>query len=417
MGESTLLNPDVPAQPVQRLRPLHLPFDVPLILAVISLLIFGLLMVYSASWKFSLINDKPATDVLVKQIMWVGVGIAVATIARFINYHHYQKLVVIMMAVILVMLVAVLIAGEIRNGARRTLLGGSVQPSEAAKLVTIIYLAVWLSSKRAILNDITFGLLPLMGILGVISGLVLGQPDLSAVITYVALGGLLFFLAGGATRQIVPVVVVSLIIGWLLVWYGPMNTGRVRLMDYFNGWQDPQKASYHILRSFEAIVTGGLFGKGFGQSNTKYTGMPFAWTDSIFAIIVEETGYLGAAVVIGLYLIILWRGLKIAQNAPDFLGMLLASGITIWIVMEAIINMGVMVNLLPFAGNALPMVSAGGSSMVTNLAALGILLGIARSSESNKPAESERRSFGAVVDMRRRDRRRGLSRPRRPTGY
>jgi Bacterial cell division membrane protein len=172
------------------------------------------------------------------------------------------------------------------------------------------------------------------------------------------------------------------------------------------------EASYHVQRSLESVVRGGLFGVGIGRGSTKFTGLPVAHTDSIFAVIAEETGLLGAAGVIILYMIILWRGLAIASRAPDLLGKLLAAGCTLWIVLEAPINMGVMVNLLPFAGNALPFISAGGSSLTMCLAAVGLIMNVSR--VSNRETTSQKgRPFSAVVDLRRRDGRRSVSRPRR----
>jgi cell division protein FtsW len=185
--------------------------------------------------------------------------------------------------------------------------------------------------------------------------------------------------------------------------------------DFVAGLKNPANASYHVQRSFEAMIKGGVFGVGLGQADTKLTSLPFAPTDSIFAVVVEELGLLGAMVLIGLYAGFVWRGLVIAQRAPDMLGTLLASGMTFWIALEALINMSVMVGLMPFAGNALPFVSAGGSNLVSVLCAIGIILNISRQGVDRVAQEEniERRSFGAVVDMRRWNRRRSVPRPRR----
>jgi cell division protein FtsW len=162
------------------------------------------------------------------------------------------------------------------------------------------------------------------------------------------------------------------------------------------------------------VIKGGVFGVGLGQANTKLTGLPFAPTDSIFAVIAEELGLFGSTLLMGLYATLVWRGLVIARRAPDMLGTLLASGITFWIGIEALINMSVMVGLMPFAGNALPFMSAGGSNLVSTLSAIGIILNISRqSSEVVKQEENDWRSFGAVIDLRRRNGRRSVSRSRR----
>ena len=173
------------------------------------------------------------------------------------------------------------------------------------------------------------------------------------------------------------------------------------------------RASDHVRRSLEAFVNGRWFGVGIGNGVTKVTGLPVPHTDSIFAVIGEETGMIGAVSLLILYSLILWRGMKIARRAPDELGALLAAGLTLWITFEAFINMAVMVNLLPFAGNALPFISAGGSNMVVSMAAIGILLNISRLSV--KTQEDSGRFFSAVVDLRGRNRRGRVPRSDRTT--
>jgi cell division protein FtsW len=167
-----------------------------------------------------------------------------------------------------------------------------------------------------------------------------------------------------------------------------------------------------VRRSLEAMVNGGIFGLGIGQSVTKLTGLPVPPTDSIFAVVAEEFGLVGAVVLILLYAILVWRGLVVSRRAPDMLGSLLATGLVFWIGIEALINMTVMVGLLPFAGNALPFMSAGGSNLVTSLAAMGILYNISRQ-HGEGSQQDDWRAFSATTDLRRRNRRRSVSRSRR----
>ena len=284
-------------------------------------------------------------------------------------------------------------------------------------MATIIYLSVWLYSKREYLHDMQLGLFPLAVILGVICGLIFREPDLSAAATVFALGGLLFFLAGGELRQIILFCIIALVAGWIVA--SMTATGKARIGPYLAGLKDPLKSSDHVLWSLEAVYKGKLFGVGIGQASTKLIGLPYAASDSIFAVVVEELGLFGAVVLIGLYGILLWRGLTISAHAPDMLGSVMAAGLTFWIVIEAFINMGAMVGLLPFAGNALPFVTGGGSNLIMTLVAIGLLLGIARRSGQKAPAEknNERRSYSASVDLRRRDRRRGVSRANRPASH
>jgi cell division protein FtsW len=390
--------------------------DLILIAAVIALGIIGLLMLYSASTDFSLRNYGSADYMFNKQLIWVAIGIVVAFVVSRLDYHFWQKFALPLMGVTIVMLVAVLLVKDVRNGAVRTLLGGSVQPSEMAKLATILYLSVWLYSKREFMHDIQLGLFPLAFILGCIGGLIYLEPDLSAAMTIFILGGLLFFLAGGDLRQIILFCIVALVAGWLVVQIS--STGRARLASYLAGLKDPLQSSDHVLWALESVYKGKWFGVGIGNATTKLIGLPFAATDSIFAVLVEELGLFGAASLIGLYGLVLWRGLKIAQKAPDSLGSVMAAGLTFWIILEAIINMSMMVGLFPVAGNALPFVSAGGSNLISSMTAIGILLSISRLSGKKAPVENqERRSYSASVDLRRRDRRRSVSRTRRSASH
>ncbi|MCK6538633.1 MAG: FtsW/RodA/SpoVE family cell cycle protein [Anaerolineales bacterium] len=386
--------------------------DVPLLLAVVALLVFGLVMLYSASFDFSFKEYGTATYMFNRQVRWLGLGILLAFALSFFDYHRWRKMVLLAMLGVIALLVTVLIVNEIRLGASRTLLNGSYQPSELAKLVTVIYLSVWLYAKRQFLHDVTIGLIPLGVILGIIGGLIYLQPDLSAVGTVLILGGLLFFLAGADMRQIVLLLILAVVMAWIVVQFS--ETGQDRVDKFIAGLQDPTNASYHVRRSFEAIIKGGVFGVGVGQADTKLTGLPFAPTDSIFAVVVEELGLFGAFILMCLYGALVWRGLVIARRAPDMLGTLLASGMAFWIGIEALINMSVMVGLMPFAGNALPLVSAGGSNLVSTLCAIGVMLNISRQSgDHSRLEEGEWRSFGAVVDLRRRNGRRSVSRARR----
>jgi cell division protein FtsW len=349
--------------------------DFPLLLIMIAFLVFGLLMVFSASWDFSYAAYKgDSMHMFNRQVLWMVLGVLIALFLSRLDYHNWRKLSVPVMLVTIALLSLVLFVNETRLGAVRTLFGGSIQPSELAKVITVIYLSVWMHSKREQLHDIQWGLIPLAVILGVIGGLIYIQPDLSAAATVFLLGGVLFFLGGGDLKQIIFLLLIAIIVGVLVVQVSA--TGQARVSSYLSGIKDPTTASYHVRRSFEAIVKGGWFGVGIGRANTKLTGLPVPPTDSIFAVIAEELGLVGAAGIVLLYGMLIWRGLRIADKAPDLLGSLLASGLTFWIAMEAIINMLVMVGLLPFAGNALPFISSGGSNLVASLTAIGILMNV-----------------------------------------
>ncbi len=398
-------------KPRKKPHPLHLGVDVPLLICVVTLLAIGLVFVYSSSWEFAVQQDYEPSYFLKRQLLFAIIGGAGAVIAFFLDYRRLRKLVVPLVIVTLLALFLVgFVIGEARLGARRSLLQGSIQPSELAKLVIIIYLAFWLNDKKDYLNSNNWGILFLMVVIGVFCGLILIQPDLSATITVFILGAVMFFMGGADLKQLPKLFLIALVCGLVALIFS--STGQQRLVDFFNGLRDPAQGSYHIIRAIEGIVKGGIFGVGIGKSTVKFTGLPFAPTDSIFAVIVEEEGLLGATVIILLYVVILWRGIYIAKRAPDGVGKLLASGITIWILLEATINICVMLNMLPFAGNALPLISYGGSSLVTILTGFGMIMGVSRVTMRQKD-ELEGRPLNAVVDLRRDDGWRGVSRTRR----
>lgn len=408
--DGNIAKPTWPESPAILRRMLRLPFDAPLILVVVVLIVFGLMMIFSASTDFSMvIMGKSPTYLFNRQLMWLGLGLAAAVFLTFFDYHWWMKLAVPAMGVTLVLLLLVVVTGERILGSTRGLYNRSIQPSELAKMMTILYLAVWLYAKRERLSNVTLGLLPLAGILGIVGGLIWAQPDISAMATVIVLGGLMFYLAGGEIRQIAILLLISLLVGLLVVQIS--QTGSQRFEDFLKGWKDPAEGSYHVQRAFEAFAKGGWVGTGIGNGETKYTGLPFPATDSIFAVIGEETGVLGSVFVVILFSLFLWRGLAIAKGAPDQLGTLIAAGLSIWISTEAFLNMAGVINLLPVSGNVLPLFSSGGTNLTMTLAAVGTLINISRLSV--KTREENGRSYNAIVDLRRGDRRRGVSSARR----
>ena len=404
MGEGTYVSKKTKSGISHTIR---LPFDVPLLLIVVILLVFGLLMVYSASWDFSILMGRESTYIFGRQVLWVGLGIIAAVAASFFNYHFYEKLIVPAGLGTLALLFAVIIVNTGSGGAAtRMLLGNSIQPSEMAKAVVIIYLSFWLANRKDSINDLHFALIPLILIFGITFSLIMMQPDLSAALTVLILGGILFYLAGGDWKIIIMVLVLALLVGIPLIYLYP--TGQARINSYLTSLDNPLESSYHIQRTLEAVIKGGWFGVGIGQADTKFTGLPLAPTDSIFAVIAEETGILGGFFLVLLYVLLIWRGFVVARNASDRLGSLLAFGLTIWIGLEALMNMAVIVGLLPFTGNALPLISAGGSSMLVTLTSIGIIMNVSRTSMKEKALE--RSPHSAVVNLRRRDGRGSVSR-------
>ncbi len=394
----------------------RLNIDVPLILVILTLVGFGLLMMHSASWNASLLLTKDnaegssTTYLFYRQLRWLGVGFVAMIVLTWLNYHRWHYLSILVMAVTLIALIGVLVYGETVDDVTRAYFDGSYQPSELAKFAIIVYLAVWLNAKRDQLSDLGYGLFPLAIIVGITGGLILRQPDLSAAAMVLILGGIMYYLAGSDAIQTGILFLVTGLAGFFVLRFNPTDNNRVAV--FKEGWNDILASSDHVKHSLVAFVRGEWIGVGIGHGTSKLTTLPFPHTDSVFAVIGEETGVIGAAFVVILFALVLWRGLVIANHAPDGLGSLLAAGLTIWITLEAFMNMASLLGLMPFAGNTLPFFSIGGSNLVSTMAGLGIVLNISRLSE-RKQIEESRRNFGAIVDLRRWDRWRRLSRPSR----
>jgi cell division protein FtsW len=389
------------------LRRPNLNFDLWLLLLIGAMLSLGLVMVYSASWDVSWRLYQDANELFRRQLVNVAYGLLAMGIAAFLPVGWLRKLALPTMAFSILALVVVLLVNP-GDGPRRAILGNSVQPSELAKLALIVYLAVWMESKGPRLSSWGYGFLPLMTIIGLVGGLILLQPDLSAVLTIAAVALTLFYLAGSKLSQSLLIAGGSAAVGYLLV--RVTNTGRARWDDYLAGLVDIEKASYHVQHSLQAFFAGGVLGRGLGASREKFGLLPAPHTDSIFAVTGEELGLVGALFVLLLFLALLRRGFKISTSAPDRLASLLAGGVTFWIGVEAFINMSVLLGMLPFAGNALPFFSFGGSSLVASLAGVGLLLNVSRGAGPTP----EKRPL-ATIDIGRGDRRRRVSRlGRRP---
>lgn len=416
MGETTYVREMPNTRRAEKKRqPMRFEINALLLISILGLLVIGLLAVFSSSWEFSFNLDPENRSIaytILSQLRWVVVGLGVGIFLTLTDYHKMKNWALPIMGITVLVLITLIVLGAANaDGPVRAFKEGSGQPSELAKLVIIIYLAVWLCSKRDQLDQLTLGVLPLMVIVGLTAVLIMAQPDFSAAITVVFLGALLFYLAGSDLKQIVLLLLITA--GLAVAAVTLSDTVKERLTIFINGLFNPDEAGYHAKRAMAAISRGGIFGVGIGKGTAKYNaGVPVAWTDSIFVVIAEEAGMIGALIVVGLYILLLYEGLKIARNAPDLLGQLLAAGITLWIGFEALINIGGMMNLAPVAGNALPLISMGGSSMITTLAGLGILMNISKQT-SFTPKTPEGRSYSAVVDLRGRDRRGSVSRRRR----
>jgi cell division protein FtsW len=380
-----------------------LGFDPGLLVIVGIMMAFGMVMVYSASWDVSWRLYQDHSVLFSRQIGNLLLGLAVMVVAAFFPMDWMKKYalhLIVGTALVLMIVLVLNVGGEYR----RSFLEGRIQPSEMAKLALVIYLAVWMESKDEKLAEMGYGFLPLVFIVGIFGGLIILQPDLSAGVTIglVALG--MFYLAGAKIMQTLLLVVGGGGMAFLVVRF--YSTGAERFTQFTQGLVDIEEASYHVQQSLQAFYTGGVFGRGLGASHQKFGFLPAPHTDSIFAIVGEELGLVGALFVLSLFCIFFWRGFRVELSSEDRIGLLLAGGVTFWIGIEALINMAVLLGLLPFAGNALPFFSYGGSSLVTSLAGVGLLLNISR----RIPVEIGLRGTVETLGFGRRDRRRSVSR-------
>lgn len=349
-----------------------------LALLVFGLTLFGLLMVYDASVSEAYHKFGDKYFYLKNQLQWVGLGLIGAFIFSKIDYHLLGKLAGPAMSAAILLLILVLVPqiGVKIMGAQRwiSLAGFSLQPAELAKLAFIIYLAFWFSKEKP--------LWPLLLLTALVLGLVVLEPDLGTAVVIITAGFLTYFIAGGDLPSLILFTVVGGLLGSALIWLSPYR--RQRFLTFLDPTKDPLGASYHIRQILIAVGSGGLFGSGLGKSRQKYEYLPAGTTDSIFAVMAEEIGFIGSVVFITAFLLLIWRGIKIAKQAPDRFGQLLASGIISWLGVQALINLAAMVALLPLTGVPLPFISYGGSAMVVNLTAVGILLNISQNRVERK---------------------------------
>ncbi len=395
-----------------RVRPgIKLYFDYWLLLATTGLVVVGMLMVYSTTFDLGLLVHDQPTYYFRRQLVALVIGVVVSLIIMQFDYHILRRFSVLLMFITLGSLVFLLFFGESNFGAVRGLYANSYQPSELAKLSTVLYISHWLSSKGDRIKDITYGLLPFSVITGVVCFLIVVQPDLSSAGLVAIIGLTIFFVAGAELRQML---IAGAIGGGIFVFLAltvPHAAARVA------AWQevlrDPNQAIWQVKQALIALGSGGLLGVGLGNSTQKFGPLPAAHTDGVFAIVGEELGLAGSLVVILLLGMLVWRGIRASQTARDSYGGLLALGITCWLGYQALINIAVITAVIPFTGIALPFLSYGGSSMLMSLIGVGILLNVSRDAHlatRSQPNKSVTESLRASLSLRRGDRRSYLSR-------
>ena len=359
--------------------------DIWLLVTVVTLLIFGLVMLYSASFFVSFARISADTRdpayVVSRQVLFALFGGLLLIALAFLDYHRWQRVAILGLGAVVVALIVVLFIGEGPDGSNTTSwfrVGTiQIQPSEFAKLALVLYMAAWLPKKGESIRSFAQGSAPFGIVVAIVGGLVARQPDYGTMIVIIAMAAALFFVAGADLLQITVGGIAGTGALWLLLSNSPTKMGR------FSYWWDPflggcEGVTYQMCQALIALGSGGVGGVGLGASRQKFMWLPAAENDAIFAIIGEELGMFGAVIVLVLFGTFIYRGFRIALNAPDRFGQLLAAGVTCWITVQALVNLGGVTASLPLTGVPLPFISAGGSSLVTCLAGAGLLLSVSK---------------------------------------
>ncbi|MBW3612427.1 MAG: putative lipid II flippase FtsW [Chloroflexi bacterium] len=385
----------------------------PLLLAVIALAALGIVMVYSASSVQSYFSSSDPAAQGLEQVVWAGLGLGGLFVASRLDFRHLRYLAIPFYVITLVLLIAVLVPGigsEI-NGSRRWIVipgFGSLQPAEFAKLAIVLYLAHWLDRRGKEARGFWNGLVPFGMLVAPGFFLIAAEPDLGTAGVYAIVALSIFFMAGANLLYLGAIAAAAVGVAWMMITATSYQMARVQT--FLDPFRDPLGAGYNTIQALFALGLGGITGLGLGESRMKYLYLPAPSTDFIFAIIGEEWGLIGSLAVVALFVVIAYQGYRIAITAPDTFSGLVACGITTWLVVQACINMMVVTALMPVTGIPLPFISAGGSALTINLAAVGILLSISRETSQQGSLRD------AVFGIGRRDRRAHLPRAGRRTG-
>ena len=356
-----------------------LKYDKVLFTATLLLVCASIVMVYSASALVALERYQQPYLFVTRQVMWTVLGLALLAVAMRIDYRTYRSdtFVWALLGVVTVMLVGVLFSAPI-NGTRRWFgLGGlGVQPSELAKIACVLFTALILERRMHRIDELSYSLLPIGIVVAGLAGLILLQPDFGTAMSLLLIVVAMVFAAGLNYRYLVGAVLVALPALYIVLVSAPYR--RRRLLAFWDPWADPLGDGFQIIQSLIAVGTGGVFGRGLMEGVQKLFYLPEPHTDFIFAVIGEELGLLGATGVLACFCLIAWRGLRISLRAQDSFGSFVALGLTSMIVVQAFVNMSVVLGLMPTKGIPLPLVSAGGSSLLISLLGMGVLLNISQ---------------------------------------
>lgn len=356
--------------------------DFKLTAVTLGLVVFGIIMVFSASYYQSINEFGHPYYYLIRGVIWACAGFCAMTFTALLNYKVYKKLAPFILGVSFVLLMLLMVPGlgvEINYAVRWLKLGPvTIMPGELAKPAVIIFVAWFLGEKPERIHDPVKGVAPLLGICAVFGYLILVQPNMSTAITVVGIILLMMFVAG-LNYFVFGGIIGAGVLGVLgIIIANPNSHWASRLTSFMDPFADPLGEGFQVVQSLMALGSGGLFGKGLGKGIQKNLYLPEPQNDFILAIIGEELGYIGILCLIAAYLFFIWRGVHIALNAPDQFGMLLASGIVIMVAVQVVLNIAVVTSSMPATGVILPFVSYGGNALLIFMACTGILMNISR---------------------------------------
>ncbi|MBA4180058.1 MAG: putative lipid II flippase FtsW [Anaerolinea sp.] len=352
--------------------------DYALIALTTVLTITGLVTVYSASFVIGLARFGDPNYFVIRQAIWAAIGTLLLIAAMRTDYHRLKPLALPVMVLTIGALVAVLVIGVEGGGARRWIGFGelTVQPAEFAKLTVIIYLAAWLASKGDELRTIEHGLVPFVFIIGSLGALIMLQPNLGTTLIILLITVTMFWVAGASFGQMLALAVSGFVAMALLATVAGYRADRITA--FFSAESDPLGNGFQTLQSLIAIGNGGIHGLGLGASRGKFFYIPESHTDGVFAIIGEELGILATVPIILLYMLLMFRGFQVARRAQDDFGRLIATGVTTWITVQALLNIGGITRVIPLTGVPLPFLSFGSNALAAVMLAMGILISVSR---------------------------------------
>lgn len=381
--------------------------DVPFFLTVLALLVMGIIMMFSASYAWAIAEGHEGTYYAAAQIKTGVIGLILMYALSIVDYRIYRTPIIAIGSYVLpvIMLVLVLIVGTSAGGAQRWLVIGSFnfQPSELMKIGLVIFFSYLIEMNYGQMNKFRTGILPYLVALGIVAVLLMLEPHLSCTILIGLIGMTLIWVGGARPRHFLILIVAAIIAVLAIVLFLSVYEGydyiQVRLQSWLDPFADSQGGTWQTCQSLIAIGSGGLFGLGLGESRQKFLYLPETKNDFVFSIVCEELGFVGALTVVLLFALLVFRGFRIATQAPDKFGMLLAVGFTMHIGLQAFLNIAVVSNLVPNTGISLPFFSYGGTALILQLAEMGVVMNISRARYKSPSYVSGRRKKAVAAEI------------------